>query len=124
MILFGMATKSYDNDKIENEYLQRIGRCGRAGQPGCAIALINRPDELGCLKQVETDLDMAKESMGIRRAFGWADEDARIAQINQINQRYPENITDKDGNPSTLDGNTKDDTNEWWGENFCVHTNQ
>ena len=116
VILFGMATKAYANDKIENEYLQRIGRCGRAGTPGCAVVLINRPEELAALKKVEQDLDMAKENMSIRRACGWSATDQGIVGVNGSQSGNGDQIE------PVLAEATQEGTKEWWTDTFLVHS--
>ena len=76
VILFGMETKTYDAARLENDYLQRIGRCGREGKAGCSIVLWNRPIEDEKINHVESILNMKASDhpttkQGIKEATSW-----------------------------------------------------
>ena len=76
VILFGMETKAYDDAKLENDYLQRIGRCGREGKAGCSIVLWNRDAEVATINSVESILNMKASDhpttkQGIKEATSW-----------------------------------------------------
>lgn len=60
VILFGMAEiQHWQGDAVvEDEYLQRIGRCGREGKDGCSIILYSTLEEEKKINEVEEKLKM------------------------------------------------------------------
>ena len=77
VILFSMAEiQHWEGDAVaEDEYLQRIGRCGRKGLPGCSIILYTQK-EAKQINYVEEKLKMKKHKdpvmkQGIKEATPW-----------------------------------------------------
>ena len=83
VIMFGMPTKAYES-ALENEYLQRVGRCGRKGRPGCSVILWHRPEEQNKMRDIERELDMAAENMCIEEATPFLD----VASVENAKNKW------------------------------------
>ena len=119
VIMFGMATKTFSDVKLEDEYLQRVGRCGRAGKAGCSIVLWNRDQEMSgtpskqfCgMKYVQEQLDMGDASKGT--------EDIVIARAPSLCPTLngpPSGVVERPITPAVADDQIK----EWWKKMFKV----
>lgn len=88
VILFSMAEiQHWQGDAVaEDEYLQRIGRCGRKGLPGCSIILYSTPKEVEQINYVEEKLKMKKHKdpvmqQGVKEATPWNGSEETLTDI-------------------------------------------
>ena len=86
VILFSMTDIVYGDAVAEDEYLQRIGRCGRKGLPGCSIILYSTPKEVEQINYVEEKLKMKKHKdpvmqQGIKEATPWDGSEETLDDI-------------------------------------------
>ena len=122
VIMFGMATKTYSDTPIHDEYLQRVGRCGRAGKSGCSIVLWNQDREMSgggsCgMKYVQEQLDMGDESKGTKDIVI-----ARAPSLSPTLNGPPSGVVERLITPAIAAGAgaTEDQIKEWWKKTFAV----
>jgi superfamily II DNA/RNA helicase len=124
VILFGMATKTYNDNKLEDEYLQRVGRCGRAGKSGCSIVLWNRPEEMdgrSCrgdpcgMTYVQQKLDMGDASKGTENVVI-----ARAPGLSPGLNGPPSRAGQLPIVPALTPSATVEDVKQWWKTTFKV----